>query len=302
MTISAAKFAAVAAALTLCAAPASAATSILFIGNSLDFGSWGAVHYYKTNIVHDLNGPQKNGKTNGGVPAVFKEFTREAGLDYDVSSELTGGQGLDYHLANKMPLIEKSWDVVVMHGYSSLNQKKVGDGQLVIDTSKQMADRLRAKNPNAKIFLASTWGRPDLTYAKDAKGPWVGKTVQQMGLEVERVYEQAARNANIPPANLVPIALATNRAIDTGFGDGNNYDGVDAGKVNMFAFDGHHGTDFNYYLSALMYFGKVTGKDPLSLGPQESVAEDLGFSPAQTTSLQKIAHDQLADQQQASAR
>ena len=35
-------------------------------------------------------------------------------------------------------------------------------------------------------------------------------------------------------------------------------------------------------------------KDPLSLGETETVAEDMGFSKAQTTALQKVAHDQLA--------
>ncbi len=299
------KFLIAAAFVSLCVTPASAATKILFVGNSLDFGAWGAVHFYKTDTVHDLNGKQKNGKTNGGVPALFKEFTVEAGLDYDVSSELVGGQGMDYHLANKRAEIDKPWDVVVMHGYSSLNQKKVGDPQLVIDTARQMTDMLRAKNAQVQVFLASTWGRPDMTYIKDGKGPggpWLGKTVQQMGIDVQAIYDQAGKNAGIPAANVVPISLAINRAIDTGFGDGNNYDGVDAEKVNMFAFDGHHGTDFAYYLSALMYFGKVTGKDPLSLGPKESAAEDLGFGPKQTTALQQIAHDQLANQQQASAK
>ena len=51
---------------------------------------------------------------------------------------------------------------------------------------------------------------------------------------------------------------------------------------------------FGYYLEALMVFGKVTGKDPLSLGDSETVADDIGFSKPQTHALQQIAHDELA--------
>jgi hypothetical protein len=43
-----------------------------------------------------------------------------------------------------------------------------------------------------------------------------------------------------------------------------------------------------------MVFGKVTGRDPLSLGEREQVAADFGISPAQAHALQQIAHDQLA--------
>ena len=43
-------------------------------------------------------------------------------------------------------------------------------------------------------------------------------------------------------------------------------------------------------------FGKVTGRDPLSLGVRERVAEDFGISPVQAHALQQIAHDQLAAQ------
>ena len=46
-----------------------------------------------------------------------------------------------------------------------------------------------------------------------------------------------------------------------------------------------------------MVFGKVTGKDPLSLGEREQVAGRLRHPlPAQAHALQQIAHDQLAAQ------
>ena len=78
---------------------AEAAQAILFIGNSFTFGAHSAVKHYHPETVHDLNPPDARGETIGGVPALFKAFTREAGLDYDVSLETVGGKGLDYHLA-----------------------------------------------------------------------------------------------------------------------------------------------------------------------------------------------------------
>ena len=74
-----------------------AGTSILFIGNSFLFGSGSAVRFYRADTVTDLNN-----EGIGGVPALFKSFTQQAGLDYDVSLETRGGVGLDFHLANKL--------------------------------------------------------------------------------------------------------------------------------------------------------------------------------------------------------
>src|SRR5688500_14809812 len=70
--------------------------SILFIGNSFTFGSGSAVRYYRNNTVTDLNN-----EGIGGVPALFKVFTVQAGLSFDVSLETRGGVGLDFHLQNK---------------------------------------------------------------------------------------------------------------------------------------------------------------------------------------------------------
>src|SRR5579872_4878852 len=99
--------------LCLCTAPAFAATKILFVGNSFTFAAHSPAMHYETDQVHDLNPPDALGRTIGGVPALFKEFTKEAGLDYDVSLETVGGQGLDFHYRHKLPLLDRAWDVVV---------------------------------------------------------------------------------------------------------------------------------------------------------------------------------------------
>ena len=99
--------------------PAGSATaiSVLFIGNSFTFAAGSPVRYYRADTVTDLNG-----EGIGGVPALFESFTRQAGLDYEVSLETRGGSGLDFHLEQKADVIgRRGWDKVVMHGYSTLD-------------------------------------------------------------------------------------------------------------------------------------------------------------------------------------
>lgn len=279
------------AAFMLMALPASAQTkTILFVGNSFTFGANSAAHYYKPDTVTDLNGPGANGKTVGGVPAIFKAFTRQAGLDYTVSLETVGGKGMDFHYAEKRPLLDKPWDVVVMHGYSTLNQAKPGDPALLISSAKQMTDMFRAKNPRSEVWLDATWSRADQTYPADK--PWHGKPIQQMGKDIAVAYDMAAKNARA--TGVVPVGLAWNRAFDTGVAGTDPYAGIPAGKINLWSWDSYHASAYGYYLEALMVFGKVTGRDPLSLGDTETVADDLGFSKPQTHALQQIAHDELA--------
>jgi hypothetical protein len=268
---------------------AAQARTILFVGNSFTFGANSAAHYYKSDTVTDLNGPGANGKTAGGVPAFFKAFIREAGLDYTVSLETVGGKGMDFHFAEKRALLDKPWDVVVMHGYSTLDQAHPGDPALLISSAKQMTDMFRAKNPKAEIWLDATWSRADQTYPQDK--PWHGKPITQMGADIAVAYDAAAKNARV--TGVVPVGLAWNRAFTSGVAEDNPYDGIAVNKVNLWTWDSYHASAYGYYLEALMVFGKVTGKDPLSLGDNETVADDMGFSKPQTHALQQIAHDQL---------
>ncbi len=284
---------AAAAILLLAVSPVQART-ILFIGNSFTFGANSAVHYYKADTVTDLNGPGANGKTVGGVPAIFKAFTREAGLDYTVSLETVGGKGLDYHLAEKRAVIDRPWDEVVMHGYSTLDQAHPGDPALLASSTRQISELLRARNASVKLHLLATWARADQIYPANAPAVWKGKPVQQMGKDVHAAYLAAAKGANI--ADVIPLGLAWNRAIDTGVAGADPYAGIPAGKINLWAWDSYHASAYGYYLEALLEFGRITGRDPLSLGDGETVADDLGFSRPQTHALQQIAHDELAAQ------
>ena len=110
--------------LLLLAAPP--ARTILFVGNSFTFGDAAGgpdlVRPFGAATVTDLNGTGV-----GGVPALFKRFTVEAGLAYDVSLETRPGAGLDYHVDTRLAAINRPWDVVVLQSYITLDAARPGD-------------------------------------------------------------------------------------------------------------------------------------------------------------------------------
>ena len=272
-------------AVLLVAVPVAAAERVLFVGNSFTFGAGSAVRFYRNHTVDDLND-----EGVGGVPALFESFTEQAGLDYDVALETRGGTGLDFHLAEKRALIDRrGWDVVVAHGYSTLDQDKPRDPAKLVATAQQFAALLRARNPQVEIHLTATWARADQVYP--AEGAWAGQTVAKMATDIRAAYDAAATAAH---AEVIPVGDAWNRAMATGVADPNPYDGIDAGKLNLWTYDHYHASVPGYYLEALVVFGRVTGWDPRALGDRECSAFELGLSRAQVRALQQVAFDELA--------
>jgi len=226
------------------------------------------------------------------VPALFKSFTVEAGLAYQVYLETEPGVGVDWHLQHKLAVIgEKPWDYVVMHGYSTLDAKKPGDPGLLVASVHEMADFLRAKNPNVEIRIMATWPRADQTYG--ANGAWHGKPIEAMAQDVRSGYNQAAAASPAVKA-VIPVGDAWIRAMHSGVADVNPYDGIDTGKVDLWTYDNYHASTYGYYLEALVIFGAVTGLDPKSLGLGECSGFELGLSTAQVSALEQVASEQLA--------
>jgi hypothetical protein len=265
---------------------AAAGTSILFIGNSFTYGAGSAVRFYRADTVTDLNN-----EGIGGVPALFESFAAQAGLDYDVSLETRGGAGLDFHLEQKLGVIgRRAWDTVVMHGYSTLDADQPRDSAKLVATGKQMADFLRGRNPNVALYLLATWARADQVYP--AEGAWAGQPIDAMGRDVRMAYDKAAAAAGAKA--VIPVGEAWNRAMQARVADPNPYDGIEAGKINLWTYDHYHGSTHGYYLEALVIFGTLTGRDPRSLGENECSAYELGLSRTEVRSLQQIAFDELA--------
>ena len=266
------------------AAPASAssAKTILFVGNSFTFGALSPVWKYRADTVSDLN---HDGV--GGVPALFKLFTQEAGLDYRVSLETSGGKTLGWHWDTKRSLLDRRWDAVVLQQYSVLDPAHPGDPATTIADVARLAQLFAARNPGVAISLTATWSRPDQTYLKT--GHWYGQPIAAMAADIQRGEEQAAKAAAPIAVAVNPVGAAFTCAIAQGVADPNPYDGTSFGTVSLWAWDHYHASRFGYYLEALTVFAKVTGKDPRALGPQETAADELGIAPQVATRLQAIA-------------
>lgn len=273
--------------LALSASPASA-DSVLFVGNSFTYGYGSAVKYYRPDTVTDLNN-----LGIGGVPALFKAFAEQAGLDYDVYLETEPGSNFDFHLANKRGVIgRRPWDIAVLQGHSTLDSEQHGNPEKLISTSAQMSEFLRARNPDVAIYLTATWSRADMTYQPNYA--WSGQAIAQMALDLRAGYEQAAANSpGVVSVN--PVGEAWTQAMMLGLADENPYDGLEYGKIDLWTFDHYHASAYGSYLEALVVFGNVTGLDPRSLGANECAAFELGMRSSVVEGLQEAAFLQLAE-------
>lgn len=260
--------------------------TILFVGNSFTQGAHSAVRNWHASEVNDLNHAGY-----GGVPALFKEFTEEAGLNYSVSLETQGGKPLAFHYDERRQLFDRPWDAVVLQEHSELDPKQPGDPTDYYRDVARLTALFRKQNPKVDVRLMATWSRADLTYKSASK--WFGKPVTAMAADLEAAADHA--RAQMPGMGpVLPVGEAWNRAFATGVADPNPYDGVALGQLDLWSYDQYHASVAGYYLEALIVFGGITGLDPMTLGSRERAADELGLSAAQATSLQKVAHDQLS--------
>jgi hypothetical protein len=263
--------------------------TILFVGNSFTQGAHSAVKRYRADAVTDLNGDGF-----GGVPALFKTFTEEAGLSWRVSLETQGGKPLAFHWEERRAKLAGIWDVVVLQELSELDRQNPGDATGYLKYAPLLAGMVTRANPRAEVLLMSTWSRADKVYQPGS--PWSGKPIAAMAEDLRAAAEKV-RKASPDIDGILPVGQAWNRAIASGFADPNPYDGVAFGQVDLWTYDHYHASIYGYYLEALIVFGQITGVDPKTLGQDERAADDLGISKEQAIALQRIASEQLAVEQ-----
>ncbi|WP_394834386.1 hypothetical protein LVJ94_48590 [Pendulispora rubella] len=180
-------------------------------------------------------------------------------------------------------------------------------------------------NPNAspatKVYLTETWARPDMVFAHkittpDKSSPTGSPIVDKSssggdatlyytsldGMTADlRASVAAAAAANPKFVRVIPVGDAFQRAVDqnlvrTGaFYDANGVYTVEqpGDPVNLWWVDSTHASKYGSYLDALLQFGSITGRDPLSLGEGEHAAHELGIAPNVALSLQRVASAQL---------
>ena len=270
---------------TLAAAAPAAGERILFVGNSFTFGAGSPIRYFHSDLVHDLN---RTG--SGGVPALFRMFADQLGLDTEASVEAVAARDFAFHLANKRTELSGSWDVVVLQDYSTLEKRRPGDATAHIRDAARLAALFKAANPNVRVLLETTWPRADMVYP--AGMPWSGRPIWAMASDLADANAAALRySRDINGA--IPVGEAWVRAMRNGTADPNPYDGIAFGKLDLWTWDHYHASAAGYYLAALVIFGRVTGADPRRLGPKERAADELGMSGITAVALQRIAYETL---------
>jgi hypothetical protein len=82
------------------------------------------------------------------------------------------------------------------------------------------------------------------------------------------------------------------RAVQAGVAMANPY-AFEPSKMDLWAEDQYHPSNWGAYLNACVLFGEITGRDLRTLGGGEQAAVTLGIAPVQAVALQRIASEQV---------
>ena len=277
--------------------------TILFVGNSFFHGKYQPVLAYNATHVTDENyglpstSPRCETPTGepviwGGIPGIFKQFTEEAGLIYDVHFEEINAKPLQYHFENALPVIQQArWNTVVLQEHSmwALPTRRGGHPEGFRDYATRLERAVHAANPAARVYLFQTWPRADLTYPPGS--PYAGQPLDSMASDLHAGYYNFLRQ-NPALAGIAPAGDAWLRAVQSGVAQRNPY-APEPAQINLWAADYYHPSNQGAYLNACVLFGEITHHDPRTLGPHEAAAAALGIAPAEAEMLQRVAYEQV---------
>ncbi|MGY3090398.1 putative repeat protein (TIGR02543 family) [Hymenobacter sp. UYAg731] len=277
-----------------------AQSRILFVGNSFTHGYVAPALNYNSAAITDENYGQPTTSPRhesddsgpwGGVPGIFKKFTDEAGLAYEVHIEAINGVDLTYHYTNALSVIRQAgWDKVVLQELSTapLPVNKGGNQADFFNYTTQLEQAIHSVNAAAKVYLYETWARADLTYP--AGQPYSGQPITAMGTDLHNGYNQAfTQNGHFEA--VAPVGDAWQLAMQTGVALTNPYNPT-AGKLDLWS-NYFHASKWGSYLSACVLLYQIAGVDPRTLGAGETAAADLGIAPADAVALQQVAYNQV---------
>jgi hypothetical protein len=275
---------------------------ILFIGNSLTHGRYPPVLGYNAKNVkdEDYGLPPGNPRREvpgaapgpyGGIPGIFKEFTVERGIPYDVHLELIDGKTLQYQSIYGMIVIARPWNQVVIQDEpdNPLPENRGGHIDNFLEFATAIEQKIHSVNPNAAVFLYESWPRADRTYPPHS--PYFGEGIDVMGRDLHRAYyEEFVTDRHFQ--DVAPAGDAWLLAMSRGIAVSNPYEPEQA-RLNLWGADRALPSKYGAYLNACVIFETVTGVSADLLGSHEIAARDLGIAPADAQDLQTVAHDQV---------
>jgi hypothetical protein len=227
----------------------------------------------------------------GGIPGIFKKFTDERGLHYDVHLEVIAGKTLEYQSTYGMRIIAHPWNQVVVQDDADnpLPNGKGGHAKNFLQYAAEIEEKIHSVDPDAAIFLYETWPRADRTYPRGS--PYYGRSIDVMGRDLHNAYYEEFTSDRHYQA-VAPAGDAWLLAMQRGIAQSNPYD-PEPGRIDLWNADRAYPSVYGAYLNACVIFETVTGEDAESLGSFEQAAQDLHISPDIAQSLQEIAHDQV---------
>jgi hypothetical protein len=138
-------------------------------------------------------------------------------------------------------------------------------------------------------------GQSNLFYTGKAT---TADNLRDMTNDLRRVFEDTAA-ANKGLTGIARVGDAFQRAVDAKVvKSGSFYNAAgtfDAGGslMDLWWIDRTHASVHGSYLAALVIFGTITGLDPAAFGDSETSARELGISPGDAATLQRIAQETL---------
>lgn len=197
-----------------------------------------------------------------------------------------------------------------IHGSVAACQAAGGGNFCTNNTSRTIPANANA-NAAAQIYLQQTWARPNLinppgtmpfpdprtgdAIYTNTPAPSYFPTLEAMTDEMTAAMNNVAAFAGADGSGgitgVVPVGQAFMAAVQAGLATRDMYapGALADGLIDLWFNDGTHASVHGSYLSALTLFGRITGVDPMLLGPNEIAAFDLGISPQDAVALQLVA-------------
>ncbi|GGH03924.1 hypothetical protein [Silvibacterium dinghuense] len=311
---------------------------ILFVGDSFTHGRYLPVRQYNntpgtggvgitrpsTHVVDEnfdttVPGRMENGHGEtgpwGGIPGIFAELAHEARLPYNVHIEAISATSLTKNYAVASDVIDRpEWDAVVLQEASfepipaQLSGTSISNPATFCQAVKTIEQGIHDGNPEANVYLYSTWAPADTAYKLSASDT---AHFDEKFLQSLAVLTAAYRNAYLSAAvhdgritAIAPVGDAWAQAWAEGVANPDPYAGHHPGVSLSFNYQPdsepstrdvptdagyHHPSIYGAYLSGLVLFETITGHDVREFGPAEHAAVRLGIDGHVAVQLQEVA-------------
>jgi len=305
------------------------------VGDSFTHGRYTPVRPYNAGgtqgaagsaLVVDENYGQTGARTEtpepgpyGGIPGLFAQFAVEAQLSYDVHIEAISATSLQNNYTAAFNVIDQAkWNAVVLQEISTrpltvaLSGDSTSNPSNFCSSVSTIEQGVHLAAPAANVYLYETWPRADMaqTLAGSTTSPSFATNyateLALLGSSYHNIYYSAATHDGHIAA-VAPAGEAWTRAWSESVAAPNPYTGgstlpslwygINATNNPVItAADYLHPSIYGAYLSALVLFQQITGKDARSLGASESAAASLGISSAIAAQLQTVAWETVTNE------